>query len=53
MIRHTQACINKWSMEIQICTCGAAAANRQLADKDKEIARLIKDLADTRKQDHQ
>lgn len=45
-IRHKQYCIDKWSMEIQVCTCGAAWAQRQLDAKDAEIKRLNEKLVD-------
>jgi hypothetical protein len=40
MIRHTKACQDQWSMEIQVCVCGASDANREIATKDAEIRRL-------------
>lgn len=44
MIPHTDACRDRWSMEIQICTCGAERANRELRAKDEEIKRLKREL---------
>lgn len=45
MMHHSQACQNQWSMEIQVCICGAANANRELKARDAEIARLKAELA--------
>lgn len=34
MIQHSKSCRDKWSMEIQVCTCGAGKANRELKAVD-------------------
>lgn len=45
-LQHTQACRNQWSMEIQICICGMEKANRALADRERELERLRREVQD-------